>query len=108
MFINFPPVEDVIIQGMEEIKLPKMLPVAQTYDPQRIEDLDAHIRDRMDKAAADKEAYRGKRICVTAGSRGIPHMAQMLRTICQVLREWGADPFVIPAMGSHGGGTAEG
>lgn len=108
MFIHFPPIEDVIIQGMEEIKLPKMLPVAQTYDPQRIEDLDSHIRDRMNAAAAQKEAYRGKRICVTAGSRGIPHMAEMLRMICQVLREWGADPFVIPAMGSHGGGTAEG
>lgn len=108
MFINFPPVEDVLIQGMEKIKLPRMLPVAQRYDPQKIEDLDAHIRNRMAAAAADRDAYRGKRICVTAGSRGIPHMAELLATICRVLREWGADPFVIPAMGSHGGGTAEG
>ena len=107
MFIEFPPVEDVIIQGMEKIQLPNMLPLAQDYDPQHIEDLDAAIRTAM-ACAAEPGTYQGKRICVTAGSRGIPHMAAMLRTICDVLRSWGAEPFIVPAMGSHGGGTAEG
>ena len=32
----------------------------------------------------------------------------MIRTICDKLKEWGAEPFIIPAMGSHGGGTVEG
>jgi len=41
-------------------------------------------------------------------SRGIPHLDIIVRTVCDVLKEWGAKPFIIPAMGSHGGATAEG
>ena len=50
----------------------------------------------------------GMRVAVTAGSRGIANIALILRTITEALREAGAAPFVVPAMGSHGGATAEG
>lgn len=108
MFIEFPVPTDVVVQGMDEIRLPKMIRVSKRYDARKIADVSQHIRERMNQAVGNQTAYQGKRICVTAGSRGIPHMAEMLRTICAVLREWGAEPFVIPAMGSHGGGTAQG
>ena len=42
------------------------------------------------------------------GSRGIPSLPVLVRTMCDKLKEWGAEPFIIPAMGSHGGGTVEG
>ena len=51
---------------------------------------------------------RGGRIAVAVGSRGIPNNALIVRTLCDQLKEWGARPFVVPAMGSHGGGTVEG
>jgi len=50
----------------------------------------------------------GSHIAITAGSRGIAGIERILRHLGRLLRENGAKPFLIPAMGSHGGGTAEG
>jgi hypothetical protein len=50
----------------------------------------------------------GARIAVTAGSRGISNLQQIVRATVDWLKERGAAPFIIPAMGSHGGATAEG
>src|SRR5207245_1559268 len=51
---------------------------------------------------------RGRRIAVAVGSRGVASLAEIVRSACAWLRSQGAVPFVFPAMGSHGGGTAEG
>lgn len=56
--------------------------------------------------SADKLA--GKRVAISVGSRGIRDLAKVIRGVCEWLRKSGAKPFVFPAMGSHGGGTAEG
>lgn len=108
MFINFPPVQDVIVQGMDDIRLPKMVKIRQQYAADHIEDIPLHVRREMDSKLADKLWFNGKIICITVGSRGIPHIDVITRTICDRLKTWGAKPFIIPAMGSHGGGTAEG
>ncbi len=50
----------------------------------------------------------GAPVAVTCGSRGIDRIAAVVRAACAVLREAGARPFVVPAMGSHGGATAAG
>ena len=50
----------------------------------------------------------GARIALTAGSRGISHIEDILAACVATLRSLGAEPFVVPAMGSHGGATAEG
>ncbi|MDR2503303.1 MAG: hypothetical protein LBD82_02805, partial [Deltaproteobacteria bacterium] len=106
MFIDFPEVS-VPVQGLDQVKLPKMYAVKQRYDAARITDIAGHMRKAM-SALPGREAYRGKRLAVTVGSRGTPSLDVMIRTICDVLKEWGAKPFIIPAMGSHGGATAEG
>ena len=71
-------------------------------------DLDSEIRKSLDALALPVEKLRGRRIAVTAGSRGIANLREIVRGICGWLKEQGAQPFVFPAMGSHGGGTAEG
>lgn len=50
----------------------------------------------------------GAEVAVAVGSRGIAGIAGIARTTVATLREMGLQPFVVPAMGSHGGGTAEG
>lgn len=67
------------------------------------------------KEAAAKEIRKlplpditGKSIAVTAGSRGIPNCREVIATIGAQLKARGARPFVVPSMGSHGNGTAEG
>ena len=107
MFINFPEVSGVVIENFDQAKLPQMMRIRQIYDATYIRDTRQHIIERM-QSLPDQEFYNGKRICITCGSRGIPQLALILRTICDQLKLWGAEPFVIPAMGSHGGGTAQG
>jgi hypothetical protein len=70
--------------------------------------LDVVIRQNLTGLALPPERLSGRRIAVTAGSRGIASIKEIVRAVCQWLRDQGAQPFVIPAMGSHGGATAEG
>lgn len=106
MFINFPEIS-IPVEGLDKIILPKMYKVRQIYDGQRIEDLVGHIKAQM-SAMKGGEKYKDKRLAITVGSRGIPKLDLMVKTICSVLKEWGAKPFIVPAMGSHSGATAEG
>ena len=106
-FIEFPKI-DFKVEGMELVQLPRMMKIRQKYDNNRIADIKGHISSQMEKNLNNPGQYKGKRLCVTAGSRGIPHLDLIIRTILDKLKEWGAEPFIIPAMGSHGGGTAEG
>ena len=98
------------IEGMEKIKIPRMVKIKQLYDSSKIDDLKSWTRNQLETCFPDnREAcFQNKRICITAGSRGIPHLDLIIKTVIDVLRKWGASPFIVPAMGSHGGGTAEG
>ncbi len=107
MFIDFPEVA-LAVQGTAEIRIPRMVKIRQKYDAARIDDLQAWVVKEMRNNLWDRGSYSGKRICITAGSRGIPHLAVIIRSICAELKNWGAQPFIVPAMGSHGGAAAEG
>jgi len=107
MFIDFPETH-IIVQGLEKVPVPRMARMKQYYESDRIEDLPAHVAAELEKITARIPDVRGKRLCITAGSRGIPFLDVIIRSICDGLKKRGASPFVIPAMGSHGGGSAEG
>ena len=85
-----------------------MVKIRQKYNKDKIEDITDHIYTKMEAAVPDKETFFGKRIAITAGSRGIPHYPVIMRTMVDKLKQWGAKPFIVPAMGSHAGATAEG
>lgn len=105
-FINFPEIH-AKVSGMDTVTMPEMVTIHEAYDDQQIIDVAGHIKAEMEKLP-NHEQFAGKSICLTVGSRGIPSLDIMVRTMCDTLKEWGAKPFIIPAMGSHGGGTAEG
>ena len=104
--IEFPPIR-IPVQGLDEVELPRMVRVRQEFDRTHIPDVAAHLRAELARGGYG-DLVRGKRIAVAVGSRGIPHNALIVRTLCEQLRAWGAEPFVVPAMGSHGGGTVAG
>lgn len=104
--ISFPEVH-FPVQGLDEVTIPKMVRVRQHFDRDRIFDIPGALTAEFSKRDYAAEV-KGKRIAVTVGSRGIPDNACIVRTICDQLKAWGAAPFIVPAMGSHGGGTAEG
>ncbi len=95
------------IQGIEDIKIPRFVRVRQTFDSTKIEDIPARVKETLDNLKIDKN-IKGKTVAITVGSRGIPDSHIIVRTMGEKIREWGGEPFVVPAMGSHGGGTAEG
>ena len=88
------------------LALPDLIPVQQHFSTDRIEDIDQETRKQM--AQLSGMDLRGKRIAITAGSRGIKGFVETLKAIVAQLKGWGAEPFIVPAMGSHGGATASG
>jgi hypothetical protein len=73
-----------------------------------IANLEKEIHQSLAGLQTPPSRLRGKRIAVACGSRGIANVAEIVRGICGWLRAQGAEPFVFPAMGSHGGATDEG
>lgn len=84
----------------------RMKRVRQHLAKPKIEDVPLEIVGRM--ARLSGSVRPGMSIAVTAGSRGITGIPLILRTVVKSLRDLGAEPFIVSAMGSHGGGTAPG
>ena len=95
---------------LEQVRLPRMFRVRQRFDPGHIppEDIPVHISRLLHTAPLSTGIHAGMRIALTAGSREIQNMDVILAAAVSSLRELGADPFIVPAMGSHGGASAEG
>ncbi|WP_125144119.1 lactate racemase domain-containing protein [Clostridium transplantifaecale] len=92
---------------LDGIEMPKMYRVHQKFPEEKIEEIEKTVRDEMESKFG-AASLAGKKIAVTAGSRGISHCAGILQEIIKFFKDKGAEPFVIPSMGSHGGGTVEG
>ena len=86
--------------------LPRMIRVRQTFARPRVADIPRAVAATLGEAAL--RIKRGDTVAVGAGSRGIANIDVIVGATVRWLRDLGARPFVFPAMGSHGGGTAEG
>ncbi len=89
------------------MKLPKMYRLRQRFDENKIANLEETVKAALGKLslAAIKP---GQRVAITGGSRGIANIADILKTVVDFVKSFDAQPFIFPAMGSHGGATAEG
>jgi hypothetical protein len=87
---------------------PQLFRVRQTFDAPRIDDVAAEVHAQLARLDLGQTVRPGQTVAITAGSRGIANIVLMMRAIVEHLRGLGARPFIVPAMGSHGGGTAEG
>jgi len=97
---------EIRVPGGLDCPLPRMVPIEQRFVADRVQDVRAAVRGQMRHLASP--ALRGARIAVTVGSRGIASICEITSAVITELRDWGAEPFIVPAMGSHGGATAEG
>jgi len=88
--------------------LPKMFRIRQTFERPMVEDIKGTVKAELKKLSLEKKVNPGERVAITAGSRGVANIAEILRATADVLKSLGAQPFIFPAMGSHGGATAEG
>ena len=86
----------------------KVVKVRQTFPRPRVEDVEGTVREQLRKEEITSAIRPGMSVAVTAGSRGIARIDEIIRAVVDGLKEMGAEPFIVPAMGSHGGATAEG
>ena len=87
---------------------PRMMKVRQHFEAPEITDVSGTVKERIGTLDLSRKVARGDSVAVTVGSRGINNIAVITRAAVEALKELGAEPFIVPAMGSHGGGTAEG
>ena len=91
-----------------ELKLPKMKMIRQRFDIPPAVDVLAEV-DREWMGIKDHlDLPQGSSVAMAVGSRGISNLSVVVQAVATLLKEAGYDPFVTPAMGSHGGATAEG
>jgi hypothetical protein len=88
--------------------LPRMARVRQELPDEHLPDVAGAVRDALAQGGLRERIKAGQRVAITAGSRGISNIQTVIRTVVEEVRAVGAEPFVVPAMGSHGGATVEG
>lgn len=89
-------------------ELPLWRPVEQHFPRRALSSVEDEVRSELARSEIEATIRPGMRVAVAVGSRGIANLDRIVRTLVEGLRQRGAEPFIVPAMGSHGGGTAEG
>lgn len=98
-----------VIEGLlKEVHIPPMFKIRQHFDDTHLTDVAGEVRRQLENKGLEELLRPGMRICLTGSSRGIANMNVVLREAVSYLKRLGCHPFIVPAMGSHGGATAEG
>jgi lactate racemase-like protein len=106
MKISFDVPEEMLQHLLGHVQIPHVALIRQRFDtPPGLTDVPAVVRERLQSVPI---AQPGERIAIAVGSRGIARLPDMVTATVGAIRDAGAEPFIVPAMGSHGGATAEG
>ncbi|MDR1278676.1 MAG: nickel-dependent lactate racemase [Treponema sp.] len=97
-------IEDIL----SDIPLPRVVKIRQKFDRPVIADVESLLSSKLGASGFLTKIKPGMRIAITAGSRGVTNLPLALRTLVREIKKAGGQPFIFPAMGSHGGATAEG
>lgn len=99
---------DIIQKLLKDIPIPKMLKIKQYFNDYYICDVESKLKEKLVISDALEKVKAGSKIAVAVGSRGVKDIDLITKTVITTLKTKGLDPFIIPAMGSHGGATDEG
>lgn len=87
---------------------PKLFRVRQSFDAAKVADVPAAVQAQLAGLKLQEIVQPGQSVAITCGSRGVANIRAIIQACVGYFQSIGAMPFVVPAMGSHGGGTAEG
>lgn len=90
------------------MSFPKMAKISQHFQVESLKNIGGTILEQFNHVRADEKIKPGMEIAITVGSRGIANIPLIVKSVADEIKKRGATPFIIPAMGSHGGATAEG
>lgn len=92
---------------MQSVKIPSLVKIKQTLPTGNPVDVPVRLRTEWERLGLAEEV-KGKRIALGFGSRGVAKVDEIAKVLVALVKESGGEPFIVPAMGSHGGGTPEG
>lgn len=98
----------ILQELLKDIPIPKMAKVKVHFDSHQIEDLGSELWAKLQQEHIRQTVKPGMQIAVAVGSRGLDRIVELTAVTVKALKEAGAEPFIVPSMGSHGGATAEG
>ena len=87
---------------------PDIFRVRQHFERPRVEQVAQEVEHQLARLDLGRKIRADQTVAITAGSRGIANIRLIIKAIADHVRRLGGRPFIVPAMGSHGGGTAEG
>jgi hypothetical protein len=90
------------------MQFPRLLLVRQHFPDRSIQDIPAEVRRQLSSAAFGSRLKPGSRVAIGVGSRGIANISTIVRSVIDFWKAQGVEPFLFPAMGSHGAATAAG
>lgn len=95
---------------LQDVPIPQMVRIRQQFDDTHIPagEIPGVLREQLSRDCIASTIPKGGEVAITVGSRGISNIVLLTKTLANFVKEKGAVPFVVPAMGSHGGATAEG
>ena len=99
---------DIIKELLKDVPLPRMVKIRQSFNADEITDVSNALSAALIDSGLLQKIKPGMNIAIAAGSRGVAQLAALVRTAAEEVKKRGGTPFVVPAMGSHGGATAEG
>ncbi len=98
----------VIDDLLDPIPIPRVIKISQQFENPEVEDIRSAVTDGFTSTRVLEGLESGSAVAITAGSRGITELPEVLGAVVALIREHRCDPFIVPAMGSHGGATADG
>jgi len=99
---------DLLHELVKHIPIPKMVRIRQKFDGTKLEDPIGELTRQLHSHDNYQAIRPGQKIAVAVGSRGISRIHEITKATIDALIAKGAEPFIVPCMGSHGGATAEG
>lgn len=101
-------VRQAVLKGLHKMQIPPLYSVEQHFDQPHIEDVAAEVRSQFAAFVPGERVSPGQHVAVSVASRGTHDLKILVKTSIACLRQMGLKPYIMPAMGSHGGGTGSG
>lgn len=101
-------ISKVKVIGLDQIKFPEMIQIKQIVPDIHLTNIFETIQKQIATTKLNDKIKKGSRVAIAVGSRNIDKLAEVVSALVTEVKKIGGMPFIIPAMGSHGGGTADG
>lgn len=99
---------NIIEELLQDISLPRLVKVRQKFHAPEVPDVAAAVHETIRQSGVLSRISPGDRVAIAVGSRGVADIPILTREVVNAVKSAGGRPFIVPAMGSHGGATAEG